>query len=87
MARFKVGVGGEQLDRARMALDRAGIPTIGPPYYGRGESTESRGESTESTRGLLALLDAETAEEAEARVRDNLPGGYTVESAESWEAD
>jgi hypothetical protein len=68
-----------------MALDRAGIPTIGPPYYGRGESTESRGESTESERGLLAVLDAKTAEEAEARVRDNLPGGYTEESAEPWE--
>jgi hypothetical protein len=84
MPRFKIRIDGEQLDRARMALDRAGIPTIGPPYYGRGESTESRGELTESTRGLGAVLDAETAEEAEARVRDNLPGGYTVHSAESW---
>jgi hypothetical protein len=34
--------------------------------------------------GTGVKLDAETAEEAEARVRDNLPGGYTEESA-PWE--
>ena len=81
--RFKVGISGEHLDRARSALNRADIPTIGPLYYWLSEQEVIEGE-----RGLLAVLDAETAEEAKARVRDNLPangnGNYGIEDPESW---
>jgi hypothetical protein len=76
--RFKVRISGEHLDRARSALNRADIPTIGPVYHWLSER-----EVIESERGLLAVLDAETAEEAKARVRDNLPangnGNYGIE--------
>jgi hypothetical protein len=79
--RFKVG--GEHLDRARSALNRADIATIGPLYYWLSEQ-----ELIEGERGLLAVVDAETAEEATARVRDNLPangnGNYGIEEPESW---
>src|SRR5436190_1399211 len=68
--------GGEHLDRARAALNRADIPTIGPLYYWLSEQ-----EVIESKRGLLAVLDAETAEEAKARVRDNLPANRTATTA------
>jgi hypothetical protein len=81
--RFKVRISGEHLDRARSALNRADIPTIGPVYYWL-----SGQQVIESERGLLAVLDAETAEEAKARVRDNLPangnGNYGIEDPESW---
>jgi hypothetical protein len=81
--RFKVRISGEHLDRARSALNRADIPTIGPVYYWLSEQ-----EVIESERGLLAVLDSETAEEAKARVRDNLPanghGSYGIEDPESW---
>jgi hypothetical protein len=81
--RFKVRISGEHLDRARSALNRADIPTIGPLYYWLRER-----EVIESKRGLLAaVLDAETAEEAKAHVRDNLPangnGNYGIEDPES----
>ena len=80
--RFKVGISGEHLDRARSALNRADIPTIGPLYYRLSEQ-----EVIENERGLMAVLDAETAEEAKARVRDNLPangnGNYGIEDPES----
>jgi hypothetical protein len=81
--RFKVGISGEHLDRARSALNRADIATIGPLYYWLSEQ-----ELIEGERGLLAVVDAETAEEATARVRDNLPangnGNYGTEEPESW---
>jgi hypothetical protein len=82
--RFKVGISGEHLDRARAALNRADIPTIGPLYYWLSEQ-----EVVESKRRrLLAVLDAETAEEAKARVRDNLPangnGNYGIGDPETW---
>ena len=48
----------------------------------------SEQELIEGERGLLAVVDAETAEEATARVRDNLPangnGIYGIEEPESW---
>jgi hypothetical protein len=81
--RFKVGISGEHLDRARSALNRADIATIGPLYYWLSEQ-----ELIEGERGLLAVVDAETAEEATARVKDNLPangnGNYGIEEPESW---
>ena len=83
--RFKVGISGEHLDRARSALNRADIATIGPLYYWLSEQEQ---ELIEGERGLLAVVDAETAEEATARVRDNLPangnGNYGIEEPESW---
>lgn len=57
-------------------------PRSGPLYYWLNEQ-----EVIESERGLLAVLDAETAEEAKARVRDNLPangnGNYGIQDPES----
>ena len=57
--RFKVGISGEHLDRARAALNRADIPTIGPLYYWLSEQEVI--ESKRRRRRLLAVLDAETA--------------------------
>jgi hypothetical protein len=48
--RFKVGISGEHLDRARSALNRADIATIGPLYYWL-----SKQEVIEGERGLLAV--------------------------------
>jgi hypothetical protein len=58
-------------------------PRSGRLYYWLREQ-----EVIECKRGLLAVLDAETAEEAKARVRDNLPangnGNYGIGDPESW---
>ena len=46
--RFKVGISGEHLDRARSALNRADIATIGPLYYWLSEQEQ---ELIEGERG------------------------------------
>jgi hypothetical protein len=80
MARFKVRIRGEQAERARESLNRAGIPTIGPLLRGRDEMEPAQDPELNS---LAAVLDAEAAEEAHARVSEALPeGDYTVERPE-----
>jgi hypothetical protein len=80
---FKVEIRGAGLERAMAALHGADIPTIGPAFYWQGEVPRV----AEVGDRMVAVLDAATAEAAEARVRDTLPadGGYTVESAGIWQ--
>ena len=67
--------------QAEQALNRVQIPTLGPGYTGRGDRKSPEGARV--PRHMLAVLEAESAEDAEARVRDNLPhGGYDVGPAE-----
>jgi hypothetical protein len=84
MARFKVRIRGEQAERARESLNRAGIPTIGRLLRDEMEPAQDP-----ELNSLAAVLDAEAAEEAHARVSEALPeGDYTVERpeplAERW---
>jgi hypothetical protein len=83
MPRFKVEISGKHLERAMVALNGAGIPTIVSfgAWYGELEPPEGWQLDT-----LQAVLDAETGEEAEARVRDSLPadGDYDVGPVEPW---
>jgi hypothetical protein len=77
--RFKVEIQGEALEEARHALNAAGVPTIGPTMTWRsGGGTETAGHT------MLAVLEALSPEQAEARVREALPaeGEYTVSPAE-----
>jgi hypothetical protein len=77
------GEGGD-LVQVRAALDRASIPTIGPVTDVR-FATEPI-EEAQVGRRMTAVLDADTAAAAEARVKDHLPGvgGYEVRAAEPW---
>ena len=70
MPRYIVGIHGEHLDSAEGALRRGGISA------GRTEGSGSGG----SYEVLVARIDAETADAALARVREQLPpdGSYTV---------
>jgi hypothetical protein len=83
MQRFKVEIHGEDLEVAMAAVHGAGIPTIGPAFtwYGEGEPQQARvGDQ------MLAVVDAETAEGAEAHVREVLPvGDYVLKSAGLWQ--
>jgi hypothetical protein len=82
MPRFNVVIQGEgeSLKRARTTLDNAGIPWIGPAETERPGDPETQRVDDQ----FSAYLDAPTAEDAEARVRVNLPpdGDYTVEAHE-----
>jgi hypothetical protein len=77
MPRFGVDISGKHLDRAMALLNGAGIPTIGsfPAYYGE----QGPPKDWELDR-LIAVVDAETADKAEVRVKDHLPD-HTVGSA------
>ncbi len=67
--------------QAEQALNRVQIPTLGPGYTARGDRKSPEGARV--PRHMLAVLEAESAEDAEARVRDNLPNGdYEVGPAE-----
>jgi hypothetical protein len=85
MPRFKVSITGEGLDRAMAALNRANIPTIGPPFTWHGDDPRP----VRVGPRMSAVLDADTAEGAERRVRDKLPaeGDHTVERAELYRQD
>jgi hypothetical protein len=79
MPPFSVRIDGKPLEDARVALNGAGIETIGPPFVRH----ERRGREApaEEVPHLVAVLDANTPGDAEARVREQLPrdGDYTVE--------
>jgi hypothetical protein len=79
LPRFKVEIQGEGLERARDALNAAGVPTIGPTSVGR------EGESEIVGRTMYAVLTAPSAAEAQARVSEALPGDLTVSPAEPLE--
>jgi hypothetical protein len=75
MPRFTVRITGGDLDGAKAALEGAGI--LETKEAGAGYVPEMK------LQALSAVLDADTAEDAEARVRDVLPeGNYDVERAE-----
>jgi hypothetical protein len=78
---FEVPIEGEGLVQAEQALNRVQIPTLGPGYTGRGDRKSPEGVRV--PRHMLAVLEAESGEDAEARVRDALPDDdYTVGPAE-----
>jgi hypothetical protein len=79
MPQFRVPIGGEHLKRAMATLNHADIPTIGmfPAHF-----VEPGPAGDWQLNYLTAMLDAESAEEAQARVRGALPGDYTVGPAE-----
>ncbi len=82
MPRFKVEIHGEGLERALAALNGADIPTIGPTFTWFGDQ---RFQQVRVGDRMLAVLDADSAEEAEARMKDNLPDDdYDVGAAEPW---
>ena len=83
MQTFAVTIEGEGLEQVRIALNRAFIPTVGPPMDIR-FATEPV-EQAHLGHRMTAVLDADTAAAAEARVKDNLPkGDYEVRAAEPW---
>ena len=83
MQTFAVTIEGEDLEQVRIALNRAFIPTVGPPMDIR-LVTEPVEQAHEGRR-MSAVLDADTAAAAEARVKDHLPkGDYEVRAAEPW---
>jgi hypothetical protein len=84
MARFNVPIEGEDLDRAWAAFNGTpGIETVGRPLETRFASGPP--ERGRTGRLLTAALDADTAIDAEARVREALPRGeYVVGQAEEY---
>jgi hypothetical protein len=83
MQTFAVTIEGEGLEQVRDALNRAFIPTVGPPMDIR-FATEPVAQAHEGQR-MTAVVDADTAAAAEARVEDHLPAGdYEVRAAEPW---
>jgi hypothetical protein len=77
---FKVEIYGEGLEHAWEALNRAGIPTIGPTIAWVGDPRQVR-----IGRRMTAVPDAPSDDGAEARVRDNLPDDDdSVESVTPW---
>jgi hypothetical protein len=84
MPRFKVEISGKGLERAMASLNGANIPTIGPTFIRFGQQ---RPKQVRVGHRMTAVLDADTAEAAEARVRDNLPadGDHDVGPVERWQ--
>ena len=74
MARFYLSIEGDALERAMLALNAVNIPTIAvtEAYYGNEPPADWK------FHGLTAVLDADSSEVAQARVRDVLPDGYRV---------
>jgi len=78
---FEVPIEGEGLVQAEQALNLVQIPTLGPGYTTRGDRKSPEGARV--PRHMLAVLEAESADDAEARVRNKLPDGdYDVGPAE-----
>ena len=76
MPQFKVPIWGRGLDRAKQALNDAGIGTVEPDRLSGVLAGLRLG------RGMAALPDAPTARQAEDRVRDALPDdNYAVGQA------
>jgi hypothetical protein len=81
MPRFRVPIEGDGLDRAWEALNRADIPTVGPSIHDRFTPEVRVG------RRMAAVLDADSAENAEDHVTDNLPDGeYDIGPTEPWQS-
>ncbi len=82
---FKVEIQGDDgLGRVRTALNDADIPTIGPVSTGCGDAGSFEG--TRLAGWMLAVVDADSAEDAEAHVRENLPGNdYDVGPTKPWQ--
>jgi hypothetical protein len=82
MPTFCVDISGENLDLARRYLDGRLIPTRGS-FAPRWDSEQQDAWNWADLNRLEAVLDAETAEKAEARVRDALPAdaGYSTDHA------
>jgi hypothetical protein len=77
MPRFVLLIRGDDLDHAMVALNAASIPTIGPESGGFPEEIAT----------LQVLVEADTPEDAEDRVRAKLPeGDYEVGIARLWGA-
>jgi hypothetical protein len=81
MPNFAVTIEGEGLDQVREALNRADVPTVGPPYTKFDRESDAQ---THVGHRMAAVLDADTAEAAEARVRENLPAGDYRLEASRW---
>ena len=84
MERFKVIIRNGDLEAAQRALDRVGIPTIGPSYAGFGSELELVSNPSNS---VLARVDAKDIEDARARVSAVLPEGCEIEKVGSWPPD
>jgi hypothetical protein len=77
MLRFKVPFASDSPEQARQALDRAGIPTFGPALAGH-----SNPESWKIGPRMTTVLEADSGEAAEARVREVVGDGCRVGPAE-----
>lgn len=66
MPRFSVQVESDNAEHARGKLNAAGIPTIGPAFAYFTQSPET---TTVTSRHVTAVLDADSENEAESRVR------------------
>jgi hypothetical protein len=83
VARFKVRIEGEELEPVTAALGKAHVEYFGPT----GAGYESQ-ESWQTADHMHAVVDADTADEAEEQVKEALPkGDYTVGSAEPLDED
>lgn len=66
MPRYSVQVASDNAEEARGKLNAAGIPTIGPAFAYFAQSPDT---TTVTSRHVTAVLDAESAGDAESRVR------------------
>ena len=66
MPRFSVQVESDDAEQARGDLNAAGIPTIGPAFAYFTQSPET---TTVTSRHVTAVLDADSASDAEDRTR------------------
>lgn len=83
MATFQVLLTGDGLDLARSKLNAANIPTMGPTFA----PIDSEPEGDRIGHEMLAVVDADTPEDAEIRIRATLPlGAYRIRSTTPWEA-
>ena len=75
MLRYSVQVASDNAEQARGELNAAGIPTIGPAFTYFTQSPET---TTVTSRQLVAVLNAETAIDAETRVRGVVGGDCEI---------
>jgi len=74
MARFKVPVTSDTPQETREALDRAGVPTLGPAYA----EFVGAAETGTVTSRMLTELDADDEAAARRRVREAVGDGPQV---------
>lgn len=75
MLLFSVQVASDNAERARGELNAAGIPTTGPAFAYFHQSPEA---TTVTSRHLTAVLEAESADDAESRVRHVVGDGCEI---------